>query len=428
MYVTQLTEWLRQLWKQVVLRSGVVTIGILAVLVVGLALGWRAHRRGRFARLKAEIRQRDQPHTVPVPRPGGQDPVVLERSPIEAGSVPEFLSATLLPGRGMNVLQITAMLPNKHRVSLLDSPSIGEAETRMTGTGDDALGEASLGLGGAFEAPWAGRLYGSMADDHMTARWNGSVLQIPAKREQDLAIADGGLLLAQSGTSIKSNVMPDGGEAEALYQVNDSGDAWPSRMSVKTTVQLSGRALEIRIVAKNTGDKPEPVGIGWRPRFSLLSRDRGKVRLRLPSVMREELRSKPLGMPTGKLVSSEGTVKDFSATAGKELGGETLDDTFVNLRQAPLDSGPVAELWDPENNFGIRITMLSASIKAIHVSAPADGRFVTLDPRFNYDDPLGEEWPKDDKAGMITLKPGDSTQWRIRLEIYGSNSATATHF
>jgi hypothetical protein len=72
--------------------------------------------------------------------------------------------------------------------------------------------------------------------------------------------------------------------------------------------------------------------------------------------------------------------------------------------------------------------MLSASIKAIHVSAPADGRFVTLDPRFNYDDPLGEEWPKDDKAGMITLKPGDSTQWRIRLEIYGPKSATATHF
>jgi hypothetical protein len=38
--------------------------------------------------------------------------------------MPEFLSVTLLPGRGMNVLQITAYIPGKGEVNLLASPSI----------------------------------------------------------------------------------------------------------------------------------------------------------------------------------------------------------------------------------------------------------------------------------------------------------------
>ena len=53
-----------------------------------------------------------------------------ERSQIGGGSRPEFLSATLLPGRGMNVLQITAYLPHKGEVSLLASPTLGDANRR----------------------------------------------------------------------------------------------------------------------------------------------------------------------------------------------------------------------------------------------------------------------------------------------------------
>lgn len=64
--------------------------------------------------------------------------------------------------------------------------------------------------------------------------------------------------------------------------------------------------------------------------------------------------------------------------------------------------------------------MLSAAIKAVRASAPANEGFVVLEPRFNYDDPFGEEWGKEDKAaGMVTLQPGSSIQWSIRLEIYG---------
>jgi len=413
----------RRSWGRLVLRSGVITIGAIVALVLGLALGWRAHTRGRFARLKAELRQDDAPHAASSPRPGGQEAVILERSPIEGGSIPEFTSATLLPGRGMNVLQITAVIPGKGQVNLLASPGLDQASEEMTGTNADLGGGASLAMGGAVEAPWSGRLFGTPAQGGLSTRWKDQLVRIPvARQESGRAWAEGGLLLASQGTDVKSNVMPDGGEAEAVYMTGGSDASWPSTTRVKTTVQLSGRTLTLKITATNTGNRNEPVGLGWRPRFAILSHDRSTMRLRLPSVTKEETGDVPASRPTGRLVSVEGTSQDFSAIEGRALGKDSLEGTFVNLHQAPLDSGPVAELWDPENNFGLRITMLSAAIKVVHVSAPAGEGFVMLEPRFNYDDPFGEEWADDDRAGMMTLKPGDSVQWSVRLEIYGPSS------
>jgi len=416
----EIIRWPRQFWKQMVLRSGIITIGAIILLVLGLALGWRAHTRGRFHRIKAELGQDNTPHAATTPKPGGQEAIVLERSPIEGGAAPEFTSATILPGRGMNILQITAELPGRGKVNLLASPTLEQADKQMNGTGEDAGGGASLAMGGAVEAPWAGRLFGTPLEGGLTARWNEDTIEIPVATQQSgKAWAEGGLILANQATDIKSNVMPDGGEAEGVYTFSDDDKVWPSATKVKTTVQLSGRTFNLKIVATNTGNRPEPVGLGWRPRFAVLDSDRRTMRLRLPSVTKQETGDSRAGAPTGRLLSVEGSSQDFSAMEGRELGKNTLDGTFVNLRQAALDSGPVAELWDPENQFGLRITMLSAAIKAIHVSAPADQGFVMLAPRFNYDDPFGEEWPKDGKAGMVTLQPGASIQWSIRMEIYG---------
>ena len=85
---------------------------------------------------------------------------MLQRSQMTGGNGPEFLSATLLPGRGMNLLQITAYLPQKGEVNLLASPPLEEAEQLLSGTGADATGAKSLAMGAAIEVPWAGRISG----------------------------------------------------------------------------------------------------------------------------------------------------------------------------------------------------------------------------------------------------------------------------
>jgi len=415
-------EWRHRAWRAAAMRSGALTMIVLALLLLGLAFAWREHTKGHFALLKAELKQPTPPRAAAAPQPGGQDAIVLERTPIGGGTMPEFLSTTVLPGRGMNVLQITAFVPSKGEVKLLASPPLAEAASLMTGTGADTNGAVSLAMGAAIEAPWAGRIFGAPANGGLNATWNGQNVSLPVERRNGSPVAMGGLLLRSAATSVKTNVMPDGGEAEAVYDVGDFDDHWPSQMKVATSVQLSSRALEMKVVATNTGNEVQPVGIGWQPRFAVEKADRGALMLRLPSVTRSEVRDRHSGIPSGRLLPATGTKYDFSSRTGAALGTLNLDDTFVHLRQAPLDNGPVAELRDPANDYGLRITLLSTAIKAVHVEAPADGNFVTIAPRFNYDDPLGREWPRDEDTGMVVLGPGRSATWRIRLEIFALTS------
>jgi galactose mutarotase-like enzyme len=102
-----------------------------------------------------------------------------------------------------------------------------------------------------------------------------------------------------------------------------------------------------------------------------------------------------------------------------------LDDSFVHLKQGLLDNGPIAELRDPKSNYGLRITAMSPAIKTMQVYAPADASFVSIDPQFNYNDPFGREWAKDEDTGMVILKPGQTVQWKIRLEIFALTRHTS---
>jgi aldose 1-epimerase len=75
-------------------------------------------------------------------------------------------------------------------------------------------------------------------------------------------------------------------------------------------------------------------------------------------------------------------------------------------------------LRDPKSNYGLRITLMSLAIKALQIHAPENEPFVSIDPQFNYDDPFGPEWPKAEDTGMVVLQPGQTVQWKIRLEIF----------
>ncbi len=94
-------ELRRSTWHLVVMRSGLLTMIVLTIVLVALAFGWRAHRLGQFAKLKSELKRGSVPQTPAAARPGGQDAIVLQRAQLSSSTAPEFLSATMLPGRGM---------------------------------------------------------------------------------------------------------------------------------------------------------------------------------------------------------------------------------------------------------------------------------------------------------------------------------------
>ena len=88
MYWALLTQgvgrWRRRIWHAAVMRSGMLTFMLLALVLAGLAFGWREHRLGQFAQLKKELGKRPA-REAPV-RPGGQEPVQLQRSQIAGGN------------------------------------------------------------------------------------------------------------------------------------------------------------------------------------------------------------------------------------------------------------------------------------------------------------------------------------------------------
>lgn len=417
-------RWRKRAWEEAVLRSGMLTILLLILILLFLAFGWREHRKGHFAKLKRELKGHPALHEPPPARPGGQDPITLQRSPLMGGSGPEFLSATLLPGRGMNVLQITANLPDRGEVSLLASPSLEEATQLLGGTEGSVVSGAGLTAGGAIELPWAGRMAGFSGGTDLIAMWRGHHLTLPRSG----ATARGDLMLALPSTEVKTNVMPDGGVAQAIFHAGSFGGHWISETEVTTTLQLSGRAIEMKVVARNTGTEAEPIGIGWRPKFAIVSGNRSAATLRLPNSMRIEIPDRRTGVPSGKLLPVEGTNYDFAKPEGAPLKGLALDDSFVHLRPALLDNGPAVELRDPESDYGLRVTAISPTIKAFHIYAPPNENFVSIDPQFNYNDPWGREWPKDEDTGMVVLQPGQSVQWKIRLEIFSLKAPNSEPF
>jgi aldose 1-epimerase len=423
MYLAMVKQWFSSLyhrvWRRNLMRSGMVTGLILAGVLLGLATAYRAHMRGNFHKLKAKISTERQ--DTPVPRPGGQEAAVLMRSWQSGDSTPEFLSATLLPGRGMNVLQITAYLPGKGEVNLMASPSVEGAAAAMTGKGEDADGQASLAMGGAFEAPWAGRIWGTpvQAGTHLTTVWRGHTITLPVAGSGGGGVeARDGLMLAQPADSAGTTGLPDGGEAQAVFHTGDFGAHWPSKAEVTVTVLLSSHTIDLTVVARNVGDVAEPISIGWHPRFAILNGNRAESRLHVPGQMRAEVRDNGREQPTGKLLPVAGTPYDFTMPGGVKLGTMSLDECFVALHQGLLDNGPAAELSDPANGYGLRLTALSPTIKAMRVVAPASGDYVSIEPQFNYPDPLGREWGKETDAGMVVLQPGQSTEWKVRLELF----------
>ncbi len=398
-------------------QTAVMALLTVAALVV-FAIAYVAHLHGRFRRLKTELKSMGTPQVELPPMPGGQEAVVMQRTLLAEGSTPEFLSATLLPGRGLNVFQIMLSLPGRGSIPLLASPSLEDAVKLMSGAQADANGSESLRLGSPIEAPWAGFIPSSRDDTpaQVLANWRGRSLLLPATGlNGSTPFSQGGFLLKMEADSVKHNIMPDGGTVQGSFAASDFGGRWPSHTSVSVTALLSSRAFELKLVARNEGSEPVPFGLGWRPQLLLPSGSRAGVRLRLPAEGHEEMLN---GRATGRLTAVAGTPLDFTDRAGKVLHDVELEDTFVDLHSGFLDNGPVMEIRDTRSGVGVRMTAMSPQIRAIHLhSSPKENR-ILVDFQTNYDDPFNHVWNSDEAEGINILQPGQSLQWRLRMEVF----------
>ncbi|MGA3161457.1 MAG: aldose 1-epimerase [Terracidiphilus sp.] len=362
-------------------------------------------------------------HAQALPEIGGQKVLVLSRAAVSA-TQPEFTSITVAPGRGMEILQITANFPGlgpgKSNVDVLASPDLAGAK-KMLDVDDDDNGDLAFRLGSAFLVPYPNRIRGKLSADGktLTTAWQGRPLTLPANFSGKLATAERhaihGLILKAKTDKIHVKKVPGGEQVTGVIHAGDFGGHWFSKTDLTITIKLLAGAVDASITAHNAGGEAEPMAIGWHPYFNLPSSNRAQARVRIPASNLTEVDSYDNVFPTGKILPVEGTRFDLRAAGGKALGTEFFDDNWSNLDWK--GGAATVEVIDPAAHYGVDIEGLSPEIKTIQMYAPPDKNFVAIEHQYNFADPFGKEWNGMD-TGMVTLNPGASTNWHVRLRLF----------
>ena len=347
---------------------------------------------------------------------GGQKTVTLTRS-VTDKTKPEFTSLTVLPGRGMQILQITANFPGRGNVDVLTSPSLAEAKN-MLDEQDTAQGDLGYRLGSVFLVPYPNRIRGKLSADGktLTTEWQGHTITLPANNIGKEPTAERhamhGLILKAKTDDVAERVIPGGKQVTGVIHAGDFGGHWPSKTDLHFTISLTADAVDAVVVAKNVGNEATPIAIGWHPYFNFPSGDRTQARLQIPASMVAKVDNYDNVFPTGKLEPVSG---QYDLQAGQPLGKNFYDDNWSHL---DWKKGVVTvNITDPAAKYGVRIEGLSPEIKTIQAYAPPARNFVAVEDQYNFADPFSKIWGKMD-TGMVTLKPGQSTKWHVRLRVF----------
>ncbi len=347
---------------------------------------------------------------------GGQKIVTLTR-PVDNKTKPEFTSITVLPGRGMELLQITANFPGKGNVDVLSSPSLAESK-KMLDEQDTPNGDLGYRLGSAFLVPYPNRIRGKLSADGktLTTSWQGKTITLPAnnigKDPGAERQAMHGLILKAKTQDLKEKAIPGGKQVTGVIHAGDFGGHWLSKTDLLFTISLTADAVDAEVTAKNVGNEPEPISIGWHPYFNFPSGDRTQVRLQIPADMVAKVDNYDNVFPTGQLVPVTG---QYDLRKGQPLYKNFYDDNWSHLDWQ--DGAATVNILDEAAKYGVRIQGLSPEIKTIQAYAPPNKNFVAVEHQFNFADPFGKEWGNMD-TGMVTLKPGQSTKWHVRLKLF----------
>jgi aldose 1-epimerase len=350
---------------------------------------------------------------------GGEKIVTLTRHATST-TKPEFTSVTILPGRGMELQQITANFPGKGSVDVLASPDLA-ASAKMLDQDDDANGDLGYRLGSAFLVPYPNRIRGKLSADGqtLTTEWQGHSITLPAnnigKNPDAERHAMHGLILKAKTDDVSVKKIPGGEQVTGVIHAGDFGGHWLSKTDLDFTITLTAEAVDATVVAHNVGGEPEPIAIGWHPYFNLPSGDRSQVHLHIPGAQLAEVDNYDNVFPSGKLSPVDGTKYDLRAAEGKPLGDVFFDDNWSKLEWK--NGAVTVKVIDPAAHYGVDIEGLSPEIKTIQAYAPPTKQFVAIEHQYNFADPFGKEWESKD-TGMVVLKPGQSTKWHVRLHVF----------
>jgi aldose 1-epimerase len=372
-----------------------------------------------FASMAAKTLVQAQAAPVTV---NGSPAVILKRPDGKGQDKPRFVEATVLPGAGMNLLQLKAYLPGSGDVNVIGATSLADAK-RLLEVDNDAFGNKSFTIGGAILMPFPNRIRGALSSDGktLTTDIGGKQVSLPAnwhgKNPGAQVHAMHGLILLSRFQDVKHADKVAASTVSGILHAGDFNGHWLSKTDVSVHMALSDDVMDIAVTAKNVGSEPLPMAIGFHPYFNFPSSDREQGRLFLAADMRAPATNYDDVFPTGEVVPVKDTPFDFTDPKGTALGTMFMDDAFTHLQRGS-DGDAHIEIIDPKAHYGLRILAISPEIKAIQVYAPPDKSYVAVEPQFNLADPFNKKVWGDRDTGMDWLKPGQSVTWHIKLELF----------
>jgi aldose 1-epimerase len=359
-----------------------------------------------------------------------EEVVTLTRPKPPDPTQPAFVSAQILPNRGMMVLQITAHIPTCGETNLLYAPPVDKARESFGGE-DDVNGNKSFAFGGAILLPFANRVRGKQSSDgksietailgktvHLPA--NGGGKEIGAER-----YALHGLILNSPVSQVDKTSTIQQDRITSCLRAGDFGGHWLSATDVWFDIILRSESFILSVTAKNVGTETLPIGIGWHPYFTVPSKKREQARLFIPARKRVAVNNYDEVLPTGELVPIAGTLYDFSTPGGKSVDDLFLDDCFVELKKT-AEGHTVAEIVDAEASYGLRVVATSPEVSGVQVYSLPDEAYIVLEPQFNWADPYGTQWSHKSDTGMVILEPGEEVLYSAQLELFTPKASGAT--
>ena len=183
-----------------------------------------------------------------------------------------------------------------------------------------------------------------------------------------------GLILKAKTEDVKEKTIPGGKQITGVIHAGDFGGHWLSKTDLLFTISLTADAVDAEVTAKNVGNEPEPISIGWHPYFNFPSGDRTQVRLQIPADMVAKVDNYDNVFPTGQLVPVTG---QYDLRKGQPLYQNFYDDNWSHLDWQ--DGAATVNILDEKAKYGVRIQGLSPEIKTIQAYAPPTKNFVAVE-------------------------------------------------
>ncbi|WP_419803957.1 hypothetical protein [Terriglobus sp.] len=335
-------------------RSGWATAIVIALVLLTFGLLWHAHQRAKFHQLTTPI----IPQTTSAPMPGGQEAILLSRVTLVNDSEPEFVSATVLPGVGMQLLQATVAVPDQPAQDLLASVSLSDA--------------ARMSPVSISSAPFHLRV-----SNHHVQEGKGN--------------ADD-LIGFAPASNPQNQTLVDGGQASGTFQ----GTAARAGVSATIEVTLSGRQIDLITRATNNSQENRFVSFEWCPRFAAPDGNLNRLLLSVPS-----------GSKIG--ADGESEAAGIASEHGQAIGDHPLDVHLTHLGHESLSDGTYVRLQNGER-FSLRVIGLGDTLRSVH--ARSDPGTHTLLLSLSSLDPAAEAEQRDQ-----TLRAGQTIQWHLRMEV-----------